>query len=321
MARNRSLIALALVIGCGKSEPTREKNDPPPKNDDDKVETSPECAVKVAALASWLEKLELEQASHEIDFGYALQVIDREPVPLPRKTDVLIVKEKGFDGWDLQGDKMERLSIDGDVSRADLEAAVAAMIATKPDPADKELPPGDQIRFDIAPGALWSRVVRAVDAATKAGYTRALFAFTATSKLEVPLGVKPTYSDHREMEKASRRMEEIREKQCKPWDRAVMRHEWNPDREANARAAAKETADAIAACNCAADPDEVRVLKWIDAHWHQATIRVPVVVQLAGTTAKTITLGLGVPWSEAHVQLLEAAPGGAPPPVIDFIGN
>jgi hypothetical protein len=320
MARDRTLIALALLIGC-KSEP---KSDPPPAEPppaDDKIETSPECAAKVKELAPWLEQLLLEQASHEIDFGYTLQIIDRTASPQPRKIDVLMITAKSFDGYDLNGTEHARIEIDAAPTQKALETKLAEMFATKPDPADKELPPPDLVRIDVDTEARWADVVRVVDAAIKAGYTRALFAFTATSKLEPPLGVALKITDADAISKANRRMEEMREKQCKTWDRAVMRHEWNPDGAANARASAKETADAIAACNCAADPGEVRVLKWIDSHWHQATIRVPIIVQLSGATPTEIPIAGKTPWSEAHAQLVAAAPDGQPPPVIRLVAK
>lgn len=306
MARDRTLIALALLAACGKSEP---KSDPPKTTDD-----AAECAAKVKELAPWLEKLEIEQASHEIDFGYTLQVIDRAPVPLPRKIDVMIVQEKKLDGYDLRGTEHERLDFGGDLPAPEVvEATLAAMFATKPDPTDKSLPPPDLLRIDVAPLAHWSDVVHVVDAAAKAGYARVLFAFTATSKLEPPLGVASKITDADEISRAGKRMEEMRDTQCTPWDRAVMRHEWNPDRAANARAIAKETADAIAACNCAADPNEVRVLKWIDSHWHQATIRTSVIVSLVGTSAVEVTNGDWTAWAKAHENLLVAVPEGTQP--------
>ncbi len=310
MARDRTLIALALLVGCGKSEP---KAEPPPKTADTVV-TSPECAAKVKELAPWLERLEIEQASHEFDFGYTLLIIDRDPAPLPRKIDVMIIEEKKLDGYDLSGTEHKRLDMGGDRPAPKvIEATLAAMFATKPDAADKWLPPPDLLRIDVAPLAHWSDVVHVVDAAIKAGYSRVLFAFTATSKLAPPLGVAPKITDADEISRAGKRMGEMRDKQCPPWDRAVMRHEWNPDRAANARAVARETADAIAACNCAADPNEVRVLKWIDSHWHQATIRTSVIVSLVGTPATEVTNGDWTAWGKAHENLLVAVPEGTQP--------
>lgn len=303
MARNRSLIALALVAACSKSEPP----DPPPVKPAEPTGPDAACAAKIAKLAPWLEQLELEKASHEIDFGYSLQVIDRTPLPVLRKIDALIVKEKSFDGYDLNGTEHERIEIDDVPMQTALEAKLAQMFATKPDTTDKRRPPPDLLRIDVAPSATWGNVVRVVDAAVKAGYTRAMFAFTATSKLDAPLGVLSKITDPEEISRANRRMEEMREKQCTPWDRALLRHVWNPDQEANARAVAKATSDAIAACNCAADPDEVRVLKWKDSHWHQATIRVPVVVSLVGASPTVLTASPKTPWSEAHVKIVGAA--------------
>lgn len=318
MARNRTLIALALLVGCKSDD---KKPAPAPPTDDKPVVTSPECAAKVKALAPWLEQLEIEQASHEVDFGYSLQVIDRPPVPQPRKIDVVMIQEKSFDGYDLNGKEHARIELSATPTPKDLETTLAAMFATKPDPAEKDLPPPDLVRIDVDPAATWGNVVRVVDAATKAGYTRALFAFTATSTLEPPIGAALKITDDEAISKANRRLEEIREKECKAWGRAVMRHEWNPDRAANARAVAKEASDAIAACNCAADPDEVRVLKWIDSHWHQAKIRVPVIVSLAGPSPIEIPIAARTPWSEAHVQLVAAAPADQPPPVIHLVAK
>ena len=49
--------------------------------------------------------------------------------------------------------------------------------------------PTDQLRINIDEKAAWSDVGLAVDAAAKAGYTEALFAFGAKSKLTAPAGV------------------------------------------------------------------------------------------------------------------------------------
>jgi hypothetical protein len=310
MARNRSLIALALLIGC-KSDPKTEPPPTPPKGSADiEVETSPECAAKVAELGPWLEKLELEQASHEIDFGYSLQVIDRAPAPLPRRIDIVMIEDKELNAFDANESNYAQSTFEGAPTQKMLDDKLALMFAAKA--TDKPEAPDDTVRIDVDPKARWGDVVRVVDAATKAGYQRAMIAFTATSKLEPPLGAKPSYSDAEELSKANRRMEEIRETQCKEWDRAVMRHTWTADRAANARAVAKETADAIAACNCAANPEEVRALKWIDAHWHQATIRVPILVQL-GPKGNEIALPAATPWSDAHAQVLANVAEGAEP--------
>jgi hypothetical protein len=63
----------------------------------------------------------------------------------------------------------------------------------------------------------------------------------------------------------------------------------------------------VLACNCAADPDELRKLAWIDARWHQAVPRVGVVLQLDPAATTTITLPPKTPWSEASAKLLAAA--------------
>lgn len=304
MARNRTLIALALLASCKSdvSDPKPVKKPPEPT-----IETSPECAAKVKELAPYLEQLEMEQASHEIDFGYTLQVIDRPALPIAtRKIDAVEIKEKAIAAFDAsESDHANGTLADTPTQKA-LEDKLAQMFATKPDPADKSFSSGDLLRIDVDTKATWGDVVRVADAATKAGYSTAVFGFTATSKLAAPMGAALKITDAEAIAKANRRMEEIRETTCKAWDRAVMHHEWTADRAANARANAKETADAIAACNCAADPDEVRLLKWIDSHWYQATIRVPVTIQL-GASGTPIAQPKGTPWSDAHKAILDAS--------------
>lgn len=321
MARDWPLIAVVLVAACGKSsEPARE---PPPagSGSGSAVVTSPECAEKVKELGPWLEQLAVEQASHEIDFGYKLQVIERAPLPMPRKIDLVMVKAKSLDAYDLAGTKHEELELANVPAQKDLEAALAQMFATKPDAVDKALPPPDLLRIDVDVAARWSEVVRVVDAATKAGYARVMFGFTATSKLQPPIGLPLEVTDADAISKANHRLEEIGDKDCKPLFRAAVRHEWNPDRAEDVRTRAREKAAAIAACNCAASPDEIRALAWVDAHWHQATIRVPLVVSIGGASPAEIALAKSTPWSDAHARLVAAAPDGQPPPLVKLVAK
>jgi hypothetical protein len=298
----RDWLLIALLVGCGKSsEPTHDQ-----RGSGSAVVTSPECAQKVKELTPWLEQIEVEQASHEIDFGYQLQVIDRAPLPLPRKIDIVMIKATSFDAYDLAGSEHMQVELVDVPSQTELDTALAAMFATKPDASDKSLPPADLLRIDVDIGAPWSDVVRTVDSATKAGYARVLFAFTATSTLVAPVGIPREVTSADEMSKVDRRLEQLGETECKPLGHAALHHEWNPDRAANARAVARETADAIAACNCAATPEEFRALRWQDAHWHQAVIRTPITVALSGSAPIEIAIAKAMPWSDAHAQLLAA---------------
>jgi hypothetical protein len=88
------------------------------------------------------------------------------------------------------------------------------------------------------------------------------------------------------------------------WERALMRHTYGPTKADNARAVAKDTAAAIAECNCAVDPDEVRAVMWRNERWQQASPRTGVDVSLGAET--TIEQPAKTPWSEAHAKLLDA---------------
>jgi hypothetical protein len=279
--------------------------------------TSPACAAKVKELEPWLAQLGIETASHEIEMGGTLPTIDRAAVPLSRVSDWLLI------GSSLSAYDATVRSVAGtDKPLARTAKAITDRLTqmhSTPTPSEERgAAPTDQLRINVDEKTPWKDVVLVVDAAAKAGYTEALFAFGAKSKMTAPAGAEATTTSADAASQASKALEALREK-CKAWDRAVLRHTFNPDRAENAKAVARETAAALAECNCAADVDEVKKLTWQSERWHQARLRTRVVVKLAGEGATTIALPAKTPWSAAHAKLVEAAPEGAPPPAVKLV--
>lgn len=298
----RTLIAGCLfAVACGKAE-HKKSEDPPPRPPDPPpaIDAAPSaaCMQKVEQLAPWLEAFELEISSHETDFGSKLHVIDRAAQPVEQYVDNVTIKSKTIQIWDAS----ESNRVGNEVEPKDLAARLAA---TRKNTADGlEEGPDDLLRIDVDAGATWEPVVRVVEAATAAGYPRVLFAFTATSKLEQPAGVEPRTTTREAVDAARKRLEELRQ-QCRPWASAVLNHKSAPTPIENAKRVAKETVTALAQCNCAADPDEVRAQLWKQGRWHQAVPRVGIELPLANP-AETIAQPKATPWSEAAAKLVAA---------------
>lgn len=313
----RLVLLACVVVACGKSEqkPTEAAHNTVDKQAEAKPHaTDPACAAKVKELEPWLTQLEIETASHEIDWRYKLPQIDRAAIPLSRHADWIAI---GKDLMAYDSTVHETTGADKPVAK-NLKAVVLKLKEMHDTPAsaeDKDAPQNDQLRFNVDENATWSDVVLVANAASQAGYTEALFAFGAMSKLTAPAGVPDVTTSQDDASKADHALEALREK-CKPWDRAMLHHTWNPDRGENAKAEAHETAAALAECNCAADPDEVKKLTWQMDRWHQAERRTAIVVKLGGEGATSITLPGKTPWSAALGKLVEAAPAGAPPVAI-----
>lgn len=316
----KAFVVTALIGACGKSDqPAKPQEASNSQRAGSAAEGSPAkadpaCAAKVKALEPWLAQLGIETASHEIDWGYKLAKIDRPPIPLSRHSDWIAI------GKELQAyDSTVHETTGSDKPLAKNAKALVEKLKqmhdTPASPDDKDAPPNDQLRFSVDEKAPWSDVVLVANAAARAGYTEALFAFTATSTLTPPAGLPDLTTSEDDASKANHALEALREK-CKPWDRAVLRHTWNPDRAQNATAEAHETAAALIECNCAVDPDEVKNLSWQTSRWHQAVARTAIVVKLGGEGATAITQPGKTPWSEALTKLVAAVPAGTPPPAI-----
>ena len=294
------MVGCLLAIACDKSDRSGDppRRPDPPRVADAAVAPSAACVKKVEQLAPWLEAFELEVASHEVDFGSKLHAIDRPPAPVEQRVDNVTIKPKTIQIWDAS----EANRVGNEVEAKDLAARLTAT-RTNTEEVD-EKGPDDLLRIDVDAGATWEPVVNVVAAAAQAGYARVVFAFTATSKLEQPAGVEPRTTTREAVDAARTRLEELRQ-QCKPWGSAVLSHKWGPTRTENAKRVAQATAAALVACDCAADPDEVRAQLWKQGRWHQAVPRVGIEVALASPT-ETIALAKATPWPEAAAQIVAA---------------
>ena len=298
---NRTVLLLALAAtGCDKKPAPEAAPATAAKT------ANAACTAKLKDLEPWFAKLEVENRSHELDFGYVLQVIDREPMPVPTHIDSVEITKNRISVFDVS----EHDHAAGSLGEHPTQKAIADRLAKihdmKAGPDELEPAPDDLLRIDVDHAAMWGDVASVIDAATKAGYAHVVFGFTATSKLVQPLGVETTTDTDKAASDASDRLDVLR-KQCKAYDRARMH---SPARDlsptADAEKLAKEVVDALGTCNCTPDPDELRKVAWIDAHWHQARPRVGVTLPLDATATTTIALPAKTPWSEAHAKLLEA---------------
>lgn len=289
-----------LLVGCGKAKPAD-------KQVADKAgahAADPACAAKVKDLEPWLAKLRLETTSHEIDFGPKLQLVDRDPMPVPTHVDAVEIGKASIRGWDISQHDHASNDIPEHATPKQLAEFLAKIHGQKASADEFEPASDDLLRIDVDREASWGDVTHVIDAATAAGYHSAVFAFTATSKLAPPPGVDDTTKTVAAAEAASDQLQAL-DKRCKPLRRASSYHRSKIATE-DAAAYAKDIAAELLECNCAVDPGELRKLAWIDSRWHQAVPRVGVVVALDGSATTTITLPAKTPWSEAHAKLLEA---------------
>ena len=295
----RAALLLALAVGCDKKPaPAPTATAAPAAN--------AACTSKLEGFEPWLAKLEVENRSHELDFGYKLQVIDREPMPVPTHIDSVEITKTRISVFDVS----EHDHAAGSLGEHPTQKAIAERLAKihdmKAGPDEFEPAPDDLLRIDVDQAAAWGDVASVIDGATKAGYAHVVFGFTATSKLAQPPGVDATTDTDKAASDASDKLDALH-KQCKAYERAAMH---SPARDlsptADAEKHAKEIVAALGTCNCTPDPDELRKFAWIDAHWHQARPRVGVTLPLDAAATTTIELPTKTPWSEAHAKLLAA---------------
>jgi hypothetical protein len=299
----RFAYGLCLLVACGKAKPADNKA--ADKAVSEPLAADPACAAKVKALEPWLAKLQLETKSHEIDFGPKLLVVDREPMPVPTHVDAVEIRKASISAWDIGEHDHASTRLPEHATPKQLAEFFTTMHATKAAADAFEPASDDLLRIDIDRDAAWADVAHVIDAATAAGYHDAVLAFTATSKLTPPPGVDDTTKTEAAAKAASDQLEALG-KRCKPLGSVGMRHSRTKVATDDAAALAKETAVAVLACNCVADPDELRKLAWIDARWHQAVPRVGVVLPLDAGATTTIALPAKTAWSEAHAKLLDA---------------
>jgi hypothetical protein len=272
----------------------------------------PACSAKVKELETWLTDFELETSSYEIDFGYKLQPIARAPLPVSQHGDAVEIRATSIEAFD----DSEHNHADSKLGANPAQKAVEERLATIHGMANDA---ADRIRIDVDQKALWKDVVRVVSAAEKAGYTEAVFAFTATSKLPVPAGLEAWTQKSEDVDAAGKRIEEM-QKQCKAWESALFSHVPKQDRAENARAQASEIAAAIEKCNCAVDIEEMKTQMFKRERWKQAVPRVGLTISIGpGDKSVEVAAAGSAPWSDAHAKLVEAVAEGVPsPPTIRF---
>jgi hypothetical protein len=291
-------LAFLLVLGaCGKADETkgREETAPKPVGLDARSATDPACASKAKELEPWLAQLNLEERTFEVDFVYELVVIGRGPAGVEQQIDNVFITPTRIEAFD----ETEANRAETKLGERPAQQAVVQRLA-----AIKAMGQGVRLRVDVDQAATWGDVARAVEAAAAAGYEEALFAFTATSKLEPPPGVEPYTTTMEAFDEAGARLEALGAT-CKGLGK------YSSD--------AAGVSEALVGCHCAADPDEVRALLWKRSRWHQARPRVGVVVALGEGTV--VEQPKATPWSEAHTRLLELAPDGAPPPAVKLVAR
>jgi len=277
---NRLGILLVIVgIGCGKSaEDKRSAGSAEAKPV--KPATDPACAAKLDGFATWMAALDEEKAAYEIEMSGHLATIDRAPAPVDQELDAIVLTPNRLEGYDAS----ESNHVGGDLGKtdADILAKLTKMHALTNKNADR-------IRVDIDEATPWAQAVRVVDAIQKAGYTHALFAFAATSKVVPPAGVEPWTMTEEAHDAATAKLAALK-KGCKDWNDGII-------------TSAKELAAALASCNCAADPDDVRVQTFKATRWHQAHPHVGVLVQL-GDGGTAIAAPASATWAEGAKQLV-----------------
>lgn len=277
------ILPVLLIAGCGKSAA--------PDNSG--------CEAQVKGLAPWLASLELERRSQEIDFGYKLQVIARDPMPVTTHVDNVEITADRTRVFDIS-EHDHATSHPGTVAER-----LAAIRAMKAGPDEFEPSPDDLLRIDVDQQAPWSAVVEVVDAATKAGYARVVFGFTATPTVARPAAMPASVATEQAAREASDKLEAV-QNQCKAYARAAMHvpaRGLSPAEDAAAHG--KQLVAALLECKCTPDPEELRRLMWLDTRWHQAKPRVGVTIAL-DAAAPSIALPATTPWSEAHAKILAA---------------
>jgi len=294
----RFAYALCLLVACGKAQPADKVADKPAVAD-------AACTAKVKDLEPWLAKLDLEKMSNEIDMGPKLLLLDRAPSPVPTHIDAVEIRKDSIYAWDISEHDHASSKLEEHATPKQLAAFLTTMHDKKAT-ADEFYPaPDDLLRVEVDRDAAWSDVAHVIDAATAAGYKRVVFPFTATSKLSPPPGVDDKTRSADAAQAASDQLDALH-KRCKLLGNVAYAHERKSVPAEDAAALAKETAAAVLACNCAADPDELRKLTWIDARWHQAVPRVGVELQLDAAAATTVALPAKTAWSDAYAKILDA---------------
>lgn len=295
--RMKRVVMLLAAAACGNAEEkkTPEEATAKPVAGDAKAAADPGCAAKAKELEPWLAQLAGEERSHEVDFGYKLVVIDRGAASVEQRIDNVYITPTAIEAFD----ESEANRADTKLGKHPSQKAVVERVATI-----KGMGEGVRLRVDVDEGARWGDVTRTVDAAVAAGYQEALFAFTARSRLEPPLGVEPYTTSTELFDQAGDRLEALGTT-CS----GLGKYTSDPAR----------VSAALAGCNCAADPEEVRALLWKRSRWHQARPRVGVVVALGGGTV--VEQPTATPWSEGHAKLLELAAEGAPPPQVGLVAK
>jgi hypothetical protein len=296
----RRVALLAGLAACGKGGEKKEApadaaKKPQAATVDAKPAADPACAQKAKDLEPWLAQLNAEEASFEIDFIYTLVAIDRGAANVEQQVDNVFVTPTQIEAFDAS----ESNRAETKLGEKPAQDAVAARLA-----AIRGMGEGARLRVDVDGASTWGDVARTIEAAVAAGYQEAVFAFTATSRVAQPPGVEPYTTSIEVFDAARARLDTLGET-CK----GIGRYATQPD----------DVAEALVGCNCAADPDEVRRLLWVQSRWGQARPRVGVTVALGAGTA--IEQPAATPWSEAHAKLLEAAPEGTPPPAITFVAK
>ena len=307
MQKLRVVVGVLAIASCGKGDTKPERKLVPGTNRVAEPEhaptpvaehkVDPACANRLKDFSVYMTALEEEKASYEIEMFNHLATVDRAPAPVEREMDTVDLTPKHAQGWDAS----ESNHVGGDLGKSDAE--IVASLTKMHGMADAH---ADRIRVDIDETTPWSEAVRVVNAIQKAGYKEALFAFNGTSKIIPPAGVEPWTTTAEAHDAATAKLNELK-KGCKDWDEGIIM-------------GTKDLVAALEKCNCAVDPDEVRIQTFKETRWHQAHPHVGVLVAL-GDGGQKIAAPAKSTWGDNAKKLVAGPPESAAVPSVKLVAN
>src|SRR5262245_58968778 len=162
----RIVLVVCTLVACKGDKQSQPKQQPEAKP----FAPDPACAAKAKALEPWLAQLQIESASHEIDFGSKLQVIDREPAPISHHIDYMVITANKIEAFDISQHDFAQSTLPEHATAKQLSDRLVKIRGQAAGPDERDAAPDDHLRIDVDVAASWGDVARAVEAATKAGY-------------------------------------------------------------------------------------------------------------------------------------------------------
>src|SRR3569833_889540 len=174
----RLVYVACMLVACGKSQPA----DPPSA-------INPSAAAKPARPADaargakvmdpepWLAKLDVEKKSYEVDMGPKLQLIDREPVPVPTHVDAVEIRAKSIAVWDFGEHDHASTRLAEHATPKQLSEFLTQMHDQKASADAFEPASDDLLRIDVDRDASWGDVAHVLVVVSCVGFLCVLFAF------------------------------------------------------------------------------------------------------------------------------------------------